>query len=76
MNFAEIVDKANSNFANEYRNDARPCVNQYVAKAFGRPGFRSGVPEWPGAYGPSPHVPEFSGMLALPKFILEMRRRG
>ena len=57
-------------------NDVRPRVNQYVAKAFGRPGFCSGVTEWPGAYGPSPHVPEFSGVLALPKFILEMRRRG
>ena len=57
-------------------NDARPRVNQYIDKAFERPGFRSGVPEWPGAYGPSPHVPEFSGLLALPKFILEMKRRG
>ena len=58
------------------RNDARPRVNQYVASAFDRRSFRSGVLEWPAAYGPSPHVPEFSGPLVLPKFVLEMRRRG
>ncbi len=57
-------------------NAARPRVNAYVAKAFDRPSFRAGVIEWPGAYGPSPHIPEFAGLLALPRFMLEMKRRA
>ena len=56
--------------------DARGNVRAYVERAFRRPAFRAGVFDWPGAYPPSPHVPEMSGIGATLRFLLEMFRRN
>ncbi len=50
-------------------------VGEYVRRAFARPSFRRAVINWPMAYSPSPHVPEFSGPLAAAKFFWRMLRR-
>ena len=55
---------------------SRGRVRSYVERAFARPAFRAGVFDWPGAYPPSPHVPEMSGIGATLRFLLEMFRRN
>ena len=55
---------------------SRGKVRSYVERAFARPSFRAGVFDWPGAYPPSPHVPEMSGIGATLRFLLEMFRRN
>lgn len=57
-------------------NDARTNVRTYTERAFTRPSFRAGVLDWPFAYGPSPHVPEFAGIAPTVRFFVEMARRG
>ncbi|MYE13145.1 MAG: glutathione S-transferase family protein [Gammaproteobacteria bacterium] len=57
-------------------NASRRRVRGYVERAFERPSFRAGVFDWPGAYPPSPHVPEMSGLGATIRFVLEMFRRS
>ena len=57
-------------------NASRDKVRAYVERAFARPSFRAGVFDWPGAYPPSPHVPEMSGLGATIRFFLEMFRRS
>lgn len=54
---------------------SRPRVREYAERAFARPSFRRAVVNWPGAYGPSPHVKDFRGPLALLRFIWQMQRR-
>ena len=46
-----------------------PRVNDYLSRAFERPSFQSAVVRWPGAYSPSPYTKEFSGPMALLKFL-------
>lgn len=53
-----------------------PRVEAYAAKAFQRPAFQAGVIEWPAVYGPSPHVPEFSGFGPAVKFFYQIFKRG
>lgn len=57
-------------------NASRGRVRAYVEQAFERPSLRAGVFDWPGAYPPSPHVPEMSGLGATIRFFLEMFRRS
>ncbi len=57
-------------------NSERGRVQEYVQYAFDRPSFRAGVVDWPFAYGPSPHVPEFAGIGATIRFFIELFRRG
>ena len=57
-------------------NASRGRVRAYVERAFERPSFRAGVFDWPGAYPPSPHVPEMSGLRATIGFFLDMFRRS
>ena len=53
----------------------RAGVVEYSQRAFERPSFRRAVIQWPVAYGPSPHVREFSGPLATVRFLWQMLRR-
>ena len=57
------------------QDSSRPRVREYVERAFARPSFRRAVVNWPSAYGPSPHVKDFRGPLALIRFIWHMQRR-
>ena len=56
--------------------EPRERVRAYVQRAFARPSFRAGVVDWPGAYGPSPHVAEFAGIGATIRFFVDLYRRG
>ena len=54
----------------------RRRVVGYAQRAFARASFRAGVVDWPGAYGPSPHVAEFAGVAAAIRFFVDLFRRG
>ena len=53
-----------------------PKVEANTARAFQRASFRTGEIEWPAVYGPSPHVPEFSGIGPALKFFYQLFQRG
>lgn len=53
---------------------AHARLNEYLDRAFARPGFRNAVVNWPGAHGPSPHVAEHKGPAAVGGFALHMLR--
>lgn len=57
-------------------NGKLPKVEAYVPQAFQRPAFRASVIEWPGAYGPSRHARDFSGIGPTLKFIYQLYKRG
>ena len=53
----------------------RQRLNDYLDRAFARPSFQQGVVTWPGAYGPSDHIAEFSGKDSQRRFAKHMRQR-
>ncbi|MEO0367187.1 MAG: glutathione S-transferase family protein [Pseudomonadota bacterium] len=53
----------------------RPKLQQYLQREFERPSFRSAIVDWPGAYGPSPHVTEFADAAAQKRFMRHMRKK-
>ena len=56
--------------------EPRERVRAYAQRAFARASFQAGVVDWPGAYGPSPHVAEFAGVAATMRFFVDLFRRG
>ena len=60
--------------SDNWENGKSPAVASYTERAFQRPSFRSAVVAWPGAYAPSPHIPENSGFGAVRAFTVDMMR--
>ncbi len=55
--------------------DSRPRVAEYAGRAFQRPSFRFAVADWPGAYGPSPHMSERDTFGAKLRFLATLLAR-
>lgn len=60
--------------SDNWENGENPAVAEYTERAFVRPSFQSAVVNWPGAYAPSPHIPENNGFGAERAFAVDMIR--